>query len=78
MSVITNLGEAHLAQMRPVSIRIKDREIHGMVKSFGERQNGELVALLDSDGRLAIAVVNSSAANLLQARAGDRVEVSSL
>jgi S-adenosylmethionine hydrolase len=74
----TNLGETHLAQMHQVSIRIKDREIHGMVKSFGERQNGELIAMLDSDGWLAIAAVNGSAAHLLQARAGDRVEVSGL
>ncbi len=73
----TNLGENHLAQMRPVSIRIKDREIHGLVKTFGERQNGELIAMLDSDGRLAIAAVNRSAAHLLQVQAGDRVEVSS-
>jgi S-adenosylmethionine hydrolase len=74
----TNLEEIHLAQMHPLRIRIKDQEIHGMVKSFGDRQNGELIAILDSDGRLAIAAVNSSAAHLLQARAGDRVEISSL
>jgi S-adenosyl-L-methionine hydrolase (adenosine-forming) len=72
----TNLGEAQLARRQPVTVRIKGQELHGMVQSFGERQTGELVAMLDSDGRLAVAVVNGSAAHLLQARVGDPVELS--
>jgi S-adenosylmethionine hydrolase len=72
----TNLGPTHLDQMQSFHIKIKGQEIHDMVKSFGEHQNGELVAMLDSDGRLAIAVVNGSAAQLLSARVGDQVELS--
>jgi S-adenosyl-L-methionine hydrolase (adenosine-forming) len=77
-NLATNLGTTHLAHLPTFHIKIKGIEIHGMVKSFGERQVHELAAMLDSDGRLAIAVVNGSAAQLLQARVGDPVEVDCL
>ncbi len=71
----TNIGKAQLDPERAANIKIADREIHGMVKSYGERQPGDLVAMLDSDGRLAISIVNGNAAFLLQAQVGDHVEV---
>ena len=71
----TNLSENHLAGLRDISIQIKDREIRNMIKTYGERTSGELVALLDSDGRVEIAIVNGSAAQALQARVGDLVQV---
>ena len=74
-NLATNLGAVQLAKMPSFTFNIKGRKINGMVKSFGEGQSGELAAMLDSDGRLAIAVVNGSAAQLLEARVGDPIEV---
>ena len=73
----TNLGMEQLTRLRPAMIKIKERIINGVVKSFGEGQPGELVGLIDSDDRLAISMVNGSASHLLGAQVGDRVEVSS-
>jgi len=47
-----------------------------MVDTFGERPPGSLVALFGSTGNLIVSVVNGSAADQLQARVGDIVEVS--
>jgi S-adenosylmethionine hydrolase len=46
-----------------------------LVSTFGERPPGELVALLDSSGSLAISVVNGSAAQFLNIIIGDKIEV---
>jgi len=71
----TNLGEEQISGIGQMVIDIKGRKIHNMVKSFGERQTGELIAMFDSDGRMAIGIVNGSAAGLLHIRVGDWVEV---
>ena len=71
----TNLpGEAVQALPEPV-IRVAGREIRGLSKTFGDRPPGELVALVDSDGKLAVSIVNGSAQRELSARIGDSVEV---
>ena len=57
------------------TIRIADVEIKGMVKSYGHKDVGTLVALGDSGGYLEIAVVNGNAAKRLSAQVGDIVEV---
>ncbi len=57
------------------TFRIRGREVAGMVPSYGSREPGSLVALADSEGRLEIAVVNGSAAELLGAKVGDVIEV---
>jgi S-adenosylmethionine hydrolase len=57
-------------------IRILGREITGVVRAYGERPSGELIALYDSSDLLSIAVVNGNAAETLQAKVGDAVEVS--
>ena len=46
-----------------------------MVRTFGERNQGELVALCGSTGNLIVSVVNGSAARTLNAVVGDNVEV---
>lgn len=58
-----------------VVFRLRGREIRGLVASYGHRQPGDLVALVDSENYVEIAVVNGSAAHLLAARVGDVVEV---
>jgi S-adenosylmethionine hydrolase len=73
----TNLEQAHLDGLVNPTFIIKGRTIRGMVKSYGERPHGELVAMIDSGGWLEIATVNGSAEQALQARVGDGIEVTS-
>lgn len=56
-------------------IVIKGRVIDGLSPSYGHNDTGELIALVDSENFLEIAVVNGSAAKELDARVGDRVKV---
>jgi len=50
-------------------------EIDGLVRTFGARPPGTLVALFGSSGHLMIAVVNGRAADRLHPSIGDQVEV---
>jgi S-adenosylmethionine hydrolase len=70
-----NLNASHLKNTKEVTFNIKGEQIAGLVSTFGERPIGTLVALFDSSGLLAISVVNGSAAQALNARVGDKVEV---
>lgn len=58
-----------------LTIHIKGRVIKGLSTTFGEHAPGELIALVDSDGQIAIAQVNGSAARVLAAGLGEAVEV---
>ena len=57
------------------NIRIASAEITGLVKSYGHKDVGTLVALGDSGGYLEVAVVNGNAAERLGVQVGDVVEV---
>lgn len=71
----TNIRYEHLGQAPAARVSLCGVEIHGMVRTFGEREPGELVALYGSTGNLIVSVVNGSAAARLNAHVGDRVEV---
>lgn len=73
----TNLTADYLTAEgeRAVRVRIRGKEIEGLVGSFGEAETGELVALIGSSGSLEIAVVNGSAAEYVGAGAGEKVEL---
>ncbi len=60
---------------RHLLIRIKDYVIRGLSPSYGHHQPGELIALVDSEDYIEVAVVNGSAAKTLGARVGDPVEI---
>lgn len=60
---------------RSLLVRIKDRVIRGLSPSYGHHQPGELVALVDSENYIEVAVVNGSAAVTLGAQVGDEMEV---
>jgi len=49
--------------------------VHGLVTSYGYKKTGELVAMINSENYLEIAIVNGSAAQVLGAKVGDIVEV---
>jgi len=54
---------------------LRGREVIGLVASYGHEQPGQLVALVDSENYVEIAIVNGSAAKTLGAQVGDMVEV---
>lgn len=70
-----DLRADQLGALADVIFRVHGREIRGLVQSYGHRAPGELVALVDSEDFVEIAVVNGSAARDLGAQVGDVVEV---
>ena len=56
-------------------VRFLGYEIDGIISSYGHRDTGDLVAVVDSEYYIEIAVVNGSAAKKLGAQVGDIVEV---
>lgn len=75
-NIRTNLTRDHLGERHDVTVRVAGHAVASLVRTFGDRPEGELVALLGSSGDLILAVVNGNAAARLSARVGDEVEVS--
>jgi len=73
-NLTTDLPAKALDGHGDVLIRIRDHEIDGIIESYGHRQPGDLVALVDSEYYIEVAVVNGSAARRLGAQVGDQVE----
>jgi hypothetical protein len=71
----TNLTRQALVGMEEAVVRIAGQEIHGLVKTFGERSEGELVAIIDSSDSLSICIVNGNASAQLGIQAGQIVEI---
>ena len=74
-NLTTDLPAEAIEGRRDVLVRIRDREIEGIIESYGHREIGDLVAVVDSEYYIEVAVVNGSAAKLLGAQVGDVVEV---
>jgi hypothetical protein len=77
-NISTNLEPQHLPSTGDVEINLAGIRIHGLKRTFGDGQPGELVALFDSEGKLSICVVNGSAAARLGVQVGAQVEVTQL
>ena len=74
-NLITNIHRDDLDDWSQVIIRLCGVEIDGLVRTFGDRQPGTLIALFGSSGHLMIAVVNGRATDRLHPSIGDQVEV---
>lgn len=74
-NIASNIMRAHLGESPAATIHICGVNIHGMVNTFGERPPGELIAIYGSSGNLIVSVVNGNAAQKLNARIGDPIEV---
>ena len=74
-NLITNIHRDDLEDWTQVRIRLCGAEIDGLVRTFGDRQPGTLIALFGSSGHLMIAVVNGRAVDRLHPSIGDQVEV---
>jgi S-adenosylmethionine hydrolase len=70
-----NIRTEHLT-LPVLRVQMGGETVEGLVSAFGERPAGSLVALTGSSGNLVISVVNGSAADRLNLRPGDPVEVS--
>ncbi len=78
-NLMTNLSAERLGEALPqVRIRVRGYRVEGIVPSYGHRPPGSLVAVIDSDGFLEIAMVNGNAAHRLGLKEGDTVEVECL
>jgi S-adenosylmethionine hydrolase len=74
-NLTTDLPAEALQGRTDVLFRLRGAEINGIVESYGHRQPGDLVAVVDSENYIEIAVVNGNARERLGARVGDTVEV---
>ena len=74
-NLTTDLPASMLQGRTDVLCRVRDAEVQGIVASYGHKQPGDLVAVIDSEDYLEIALVNGSAAQKIGAKVGDRVEV---
>jgi S-adenosylmethionine hydrolase len=74
-NLATDLPASALAGQTNLIFSLRGREVHGLVASYGHKASGVLVALVDSENFLELAIVNGSAAEVLGAHVGDEVEV---
>jgi S-adenosyl-L-methionine hydrolase (adenosine-forming) len=74
-NIATNLSGDLVRNKPNVMIQIGGERIQGLVKSYGERPPGEVVALVDSENFLEVAVVNGNGAQKAGAAIGDPVEL---
>jgi S-adenosyl-L-methionine hydrolase (adenosine-forming) len=74
-NLITNINADHLGTSPPGSweIEIAGERIVGVLRTYGERPTGSLIALIGSSGWVEVAVVNGDAARQLTAGAGTTV-----
>ena len=75
-NLASNIRIEHLYGEKIATVSLGGVNIEGMVNTFGERLPGELVALFGSTGNLIVSMVNGSAAQALNAKVGDAIEVS--
>lgn len=74
-NLTTDLPVSALQGRTDILFRLRGAEVRGMTESYGHKQSGDLVAVVDSEDYLEIAVVNGNAAQKLGAKIGDVVEV---
>jgi len=74
-NLFTSIHATDLAGVGVISVEVAGALIPGMVKTFGQRNVGEIIALYSSTNELLIARVNGSAAGKLSAQVGNPVVV---
>ena len=71
----TDLPASAIIHQQEAKFLVCGRTIHGLVESYGEKGTGELVALVDSEQYIEIAIVNGNAAHELGLQVGDIIQV---
>ncbi|MDZ4158333.1 MAG: SAM-dependent chlorinase/fluorinase [Anaerolineaceae bacterium] len=74
-NLATNILRSHLEGMEKLRVRIAGAEVQGLVRTFGDRQPGELIALFGTQNDLIVSVVNGNAAQRLNVGVGEQVEI---
>ena len=74
-NIATDLPASALQGRSDARFRLRGAEVNGLVESYGQRSIGDLVALVDSEDYIEIALVNGNAAQKLGAQVGDGVDV---
>ena len=74
-NITTDLPAETLQGRTDILLRLRGAEVNGITESYGHKQIGDLVAVVDSEDYIEIAVVNGNAAQKLDAKVGDVVEV---
>lgn len=77
-NLITNIARPHLEAVppdEPVAVYCGEVRINGILRTYGERPAGHVVALVGSSGQLELAIVGGSAARELGLGAGTPVRV---
>ncbi len=74
-NLTTDLPAKAIAIAKQITFKLGGHTIQGLVKSYGHRETGELIALVDSENYVEISVVNGNAAKEIGAQIGDPVEV---
>jgi len=76
-NIASNIHRDDLAGLGEVTVTLAGITIKGLVRTFGERRPGELIALYSSNDYLIVSVVNGNAAAEIKASVGDAIEVAS-
>jgi S-adenosylmethionine hydrolase len=74
-NLTTDLPISLVPDPSDVLFRIGDSEVRGIADSYGHKQPGDLIAVVDSEEFIELAIVNGNAAHTLDVKAGDAVEV---
>ncbi len=74
-NLTTDLPISQVSDPTNVLFRLGDTEVRGIADSYGHRRPGELIAVVDSEEFIELAIVNGNAADTLDVKAGDAVEV---
>ncbi len=75
-NLATNIHRADLpANIERLVVSVAGTKIHGLVRTFGSRPTGELIALYGTANDLLVSVANGSAAERLGASVGAVVDV---
>ncbi|MGD8454813.1 MAG: SAM-dependent chlorinase/fluorinase [Anaerolineales bacterium] len=74
-NIISNIHRDEMEDLGDVRVSLCDLTLDGLVRTFGEREPGELVALYSSTDYLIVSEVNGDAQKRLGAEVGDVIEV---
>jgi S-adenosylmethionine hydrolase len=74
-NIISNIHRDEMDHLGEVKVSLRDLTINGLVRTFGEREAGDLIALYSSTDYLIVSEVNGDAQKRLGAEVGDAIEV---
>jgi hypothetical protein len=74
-NLASNIRAETLADFENIHIILRNTVIEGISATFGNKAQGELVAVIDSFGFLSICVVNGNAAQQLRVGFGEQLQI---